>query len=333
MSYFLRRLGFFVLTLWAAITLNFLIPRLQPGDPAQAIINRINGQQHRPPNPEQVHAIRLMLGLPHTGLLQQYGDYLRSVTRLDFGTSYTFFPYSVTHVIGQALPWTLVLSVVTTVVGFIIGTVLGAFAAAKRNSAFDSVVSLGSTFIGTLPFFWVAMLLLYLFAFELSVLPQGGGYSGFLTPGFNSTFILDAAYHSILPAAAILITAPIGWILTMRNNMVQILGADFTRLARAKGLAGKRIVLNYGARNAILPNVTGFALALGTIVAGQLFIEQIFGYPGMGKLLFEAVGDRDYPLMQAIFLFITIGVLVANLIADFLYGVLDPRVRRSGETS
>lgn len=332
MAYFLRRLGFFVLTLWAATTLNFLIPRLQPGDPAETMVNRLAGQSQAP-SPEQVHAIRLMLGLPDTSILQQYWDYLVSVVNLDFGYSYTYFPYSVTHVIGDALPWTVTLSVFTTIVGFLVGTALGAFAAARRNTSFDSVVSLGSTFLGTLPFFWVAMLLLYLLAFKFTLLPEGGGYSGFLTPNFSWTFISDAAYHSILPATAMLLTAPIGWIMSMRNNMVQILGADYTRLARAKGLASKRIVLNYSARNAILPNVTGFAMAMGGIVGGQLFVEEIFNYPGMGKLLFEAIGNRDYPLMQAIFLFTTVGVLLANLIADFLYGVLDPRVRRQEGTT
>lgn len=330
MAYFLRRFGFFVLTLWAAVTLNFLVPRLQPGNPAQAMAQRLTGQ-NEPPNPAQEHAISLMLGLPHSSLLTQYWQYLGSVATFHFGYSYTYFPYSVMHVIGQSLPWTLVLVGVTQIIGFVVGTVLGAFAAARRNSAFDSVVSLGSTFLGTLPFFWIALLLLYLLAFVFPIFPQGGGYDGSMAPELTVPFLLNAAYHSILPAAVLLITAPIGWIMSMRNNMVQILGADYTRLARAKGLTSKRIVLNYSARNAILPNVTGLAMTLGGLIGGQIFVEEIFRYPGMGYMLFEAIGNDDFPLMQAIFLFLTVGVLVANLAADFLYGVLDPRVRRTGE--
>jgi ABC-type dipeptide/oligopeptide/nickel transport system permease component len=330
MAYFLRRSGFFVLTLWAAVTLNFLIPRLQPGNPAQAMVERLTGQ-NKAPNPAQVHAISLMLGLPHTGLLAQYWQYLGSIATLHFGYSYTYFPYPVMHMIAQALPWTLVLVGTTQIIGFAVGTALGAFAAGRRNSTFDSVVSLGSTFLGTLPFFWIALLLLYIFAFVFPVFPQGGGYSGSVTPELSLSFFLDAAYHSILPAIVLLITAPIGWIMSMRNNMVQILGADYTRLARAKGLTSRRIVLNYTARNAILPNVTGFAMALGTLIGGQVFVEEIFRYPGMGLLLFQAIGNKDYPMMQAVFLILTVGVLVANLVADFLYGVLDPRVRRGGE--
>jgi peptide/nickel transport system permease protein len=214
------------------------------------------------------------------------------------------------------------------VLGFVIGTLLGAAAAWKRNGPFDTVVSLGSTFLGTLPFFWIALILIYLLAFTLRWFPESGGYSGEIEPSLSLAFLGDAAYHSALPALSLLITAPIGWIMGMRNNMVHTLGEDYTRLAEAKGLPTRRVALAYSARVAILPNVTGFAMGLGTILGGTVLVEMIFGYPGMGKLMFDAIANRDYPLMQTIFLFTTIGVLLANLGADILYGVLDPRVRR-----
>ncbi len=327
--YFARRILFFLLTLWAAVTLNFLIPRLQPGDPADAMVRKLVGQS-RQIDPAQVKAIQAMLGTPNTGLLQQYVDYLKSLLHLDFGVSYTYFPYSVAHMVGQALWWTVILVGVTQVIGFVAGTLLGAFAAWRRNSVFDAVVSLGLSFVGTLPFFWIAMLLLYLFAFQWHVLPSGGGYSETSTRQMSWGYVGDILNHSILPATAILITAPIGWVMGMRNNMVQTLGEDYTRLALAKGLKPWKVALLYSARNAILPNVTGFAISLGGILGGTVFIEGIFNYPGLGRLLFEAVGNRDYPLMQALFLFVTVGVLVANLLADMLYGVLDPRVRKGG---
>jgi peptide/nickel transport system permease protein len=216
----------------------------------------------------------------------------------------------------------------TQVIGFIVGNILGAFAAWRRNTMFDSIVSLGLSFVGTLPFFGVALLLLFIFSFKLAWLPMGGGFSEDSTRQFSLGYIGDILKHAILPATAILITAPIGWVMGMRNNMIQTLREDYTRLAIAKGLKPWKIALLYSARNAILPNVTGFAISLGGIMGGVVFIEGIFNYPGLGRLLFQAVGNRDYPLMQALFLFTTVGVLIANLLADFLYGWLDPRVRK-----
>jgi peptide/nickel transport system permease protein len=330
MTYFLRKIMFFLLTLWAAATLNFIIPRIQGGDPAEAIVQRITGS-NQAVDPRQVEAIRLMLGVPDDPLLVQYWNYLGSLLRGEFGISYSYMPYTVTHMIGEALPWTLLLVGVTQILSFIIGTLLGTWAAWRRNGTFDTVLTTGSTFFGTLPFYWIALMIVYLFAFELKWFPDGGGFSGEVSPGWNADFIRSAAYHSILPAFCLMITGPIGWIMGMRNTMVQTLGEDYTRLARAKGLRDRHIALMYGARNAILPNVTAFAISLGALVSGSIFIEQIFDYPGMGQLMFDALGNRDYPLMQAIFLFITVGVLTANFLADMLYGVIDPRVRRGGD--
>lgn len=329
MVYYLRRIAFFVLTLWAAITLNFIIPRIQGGDPARAIVQKLAGQGQAV-NPDQVRAVRLMLGIPNENLFKQYIDYLNAIAHGQFGLSYSYFPYSVAHMVLQALPWTLVLVGVTQLISFIVGTLLGAWAAWKRNGLYDSLVTSFSSFLGTLPFFWTALMLLYFFAFKFGWFPDSGGYSGHEPPGWSFAFLKDAAYHAVLPALSLLITGPIGWIMGMRNNMIQILGDDYTRLARAKGLPERRIALMYGARNAILPNVTAFAISLGGIVGGSILVEQIFNYPGMGRLFFESIGNQDYPLMQTIFLFITVGVLTANFLADMLYGVLDPRVRRGG---
>jgi len=327
MRYFVRRFLFFLLTLWAAVTLNFIIPRLQPGDPAEAIVRQMVGQ-NKAIDPAQLQAVRTMLGAPNGNLFQQYLDYLNNIVHLNFGLSYSYFPYSVMHMIGGAMWWTIILVFTTQVIGFILGNILGAFAAWRRNSLFDSVVSLGLSFVGTLPFFWIALLLLFIFAFKLNWLPISGGYSESATPELSLPYIGDVLKHAILPALAILITAPIGWVMGMRNNMIQTLGEDYTRLAIAKGLKPWKIALLYSARNAILPNVTGFAISLGGIMGGVVFIEGIFDYPGLGRLLFQAVGNRDYPLMQALFLFTTVGVLLANLLADFMYGWLDPRVRK-----
>jgi peptide/nickel transport system permease protein len=247
---------------------------------------------------------------------------------LDFGISYTYYPFEVTNVIAHAMPWTIALVGVTQILAFVIGVTLGAYAAWRRNTRFDSIVTLGSTFIGTLPSFWIALLFVFTFGYTLGWFPTDGGY-GASMPGWNIGFVGDAIYHSILPAAALLVTAPIGWILGMRNTMIMNLGEDYIRLAKAKGLPDRDVALRYAARNALLPSVTGFAIALGSVLGGSILVETIFDYPGLGRLMGEAIGNRDFPLLQALLLFAITAVLVANLIADLLYGVLDPRARRA----
>lgn len=326
MKYFLRRIGYFLLTLWAAVTLNFLIPRLQPGDPAELMIRQISGRDTEI-DPARIEGMRNMLGQPEGNRFQQYIAYLGQLARGDYGYSYTYFPAPVTDVIGRALLWTLVLVGITLVLSFLLGTVLGAFAAWWRNSPFDSVVTLGSTFVGTLQSFWVA-LLLFVFSFVLGWFPTAGGYQA-STPGLNGDFVLDAVQHSVLPAAVLMLLGPVGWVLGMRNTMILNLGEDYIRLARAKGVPDKQIALRYAARNALLPSITGLAMAIGGILGGQILIKTTFDYPGMGRLMQQAASNKDYPLLQALLLFTIVGTLIANLLADLLYGVLDPRARKA----
>lgn len=327
MRYVARKVGFFLATLWAVVTLNFLIPRLQPGDPAEVMVKRLAGKDAAL-DPAQVKAMRAMLGAPDGSLFEQYGTYVGELVRGNFGLSYSYFPFKVTEVIGQAFWWTVILVTVTQVLSFVIGVVLGAYAAWRRNSRFDSIVTLGSTFLGTLQPFWIALLLLYVFGYTLGWFPTSGGYEE-ATPGFNFLFIQEAVSHSFLPAVALLVVTPIGWILGMRNTMIMNLGEDYIRLAKAKGLPDRVVALRYAARNALLPSVTGFALALGGVLGGAILVEQAFDYPGLGRLMGEAVENRDYPLLQTLMLLTTVGVLIANLVADLLYGVLDPRARRA----
>jgi peptide/nickel transport system permease protein len=325
--YFLRKIGFFVGTLWAVVTLNFLIPRLQPGDPAELMVRRLQGKDSQL-DAAQVEAMRSMLGAPEGSLWTQYWAYLADLLRGDFGVSYTYYPFSVAEVIGQAIWWTVGLVLVTQVISFVVGIVLGAYAAWRRNSKLDTVITLGSTFIGTLQPFWIALVLLYVFGYTLGWFPTSGGYSA-STPGMNMFFVEEVLSHSTLPALALLIVTPIGWILGMRNTMIMNLGEDYIRLAKAKGLPDRTVALRYAARNALLPSVTGFALALGSVLGGTILVETVFDYPGLGRLMGEAVQNKDYPLLQTLMLLTTTGVLIANLVADLLYGVLDPRARRA----
>lgn len=327
MRYYLRKIGFFLLTLWAVVTLNFLIPRLAPGDPAEIMVQRLAGKNAQL-DPAQVEAMRDMLGTPSGSLLSQYFQYLGQLLQGDFGISYTYFPFKVTEVIAQAFWWTVILVTIVQVLSFVIGVLLGAFAAWRRNGRFDTVVTLVSTFFGSLQPFWIALLLVFGLGYSLGWFATAGGYEE-STPGFNWPFIYDAISHAFLPALALMIVTPIGWILGMRNTMIMNLNEDYIKLAKAKGLPDRVVALRYAARNALLPSVTGFAIALGGVLGGTILVETVFDYPGLGRLMGEAVGLKDYPLLQALMLLTAVATLVANLVADLLYGVLDPRARRA----
>jgi peptide/nickel transport system permease protein len=327
MKYVARKVGFFLLTLWAVVTLNFLIPRLQPGDPAEIMVQSLAGKDAQL-NQAQVEAMRALLGTPSGSLWSQYWQYLGQLLSGNFGISYSYFPFGVVDVISRAFWWTAILVTVVQVLSFLIGVLLGAFAAWRRNGKFDTSVTLISTFLGSLQPFWIALLLVFGFGYTLGWFPTAGGYED-STPGFNWYFIYDVISHAFLPALALMIVTPIGWILGMRNTMIMNLNEDYIKLARAKGLPDRVVALRYAARNALLPSVTGFALALGGVLGGTILVETVFDYPGLGRLMGEAVTAKDYPLLQALMLLTAVATLVANLVADLLYGVLDPRSRRT----
>jgi peptide/nickel transport system permease protein len=217
---------------------------------------------------------------------------------------------------------------VTTILAFVIGTLLGVYAGWRRGRAADSSITLGATFFGAFPPFWLGLLLLYFFAFKFGWFPIKGGYSPGVTPNLSLSFLGDALQHSVLPALTLVVTTLSGWVFGMRNNMINTLGEDYVTFAEANGLRGRTVALLYAARNALLPNVTAFGLSLGAVVGGAVLVEGVFSYPGIGGLLFTAVINHDYPLMQALFLVITLSMLVAIFIVDLLYVRLDPRVRR-----
>jgi peptide/nickel transport system permease protein len=325
--YLFRKLGLFALTLWAAVTVNFALPRLMPGSPVDSAVGRL-ASTGQPVTNAEVQAIEAMLGSPHGSLLGQYRTYLADIVTLRFGRSYSFPTETVAHTIGKALPWTMVLVGVTTVVAFILGTLLGIYAGWRRNTAADSVVTVGAMTFGAFPPFWLGLLLLYALAYKLNWFAIKGGYSDGLTPNLSAGFLSDAAMHSVLPAVTLALTTLSGWVFGMRNNMINTLGEDYVTFAEANGLRTRTVAVLYAARNALLPNVTAFGLSLGAVVGGSVLVEGVFSYPGLGNLLYIAVSNRDYPLMQALFLVITVSMLVAILVVDLLYARLDPRVRR-----
>ncbi len=327
MRYAARKVVLFVITLWAAITLNFILPRLMPGSPVDAALGKLASAGVPITNAER-KAIEIQLGVPHASMPSQYADYLKNIAQLKFGTSYSFPSQTVAQTIGQALPWTLVLVGATTIFAFIVGTLLGVYAGWRRGRMSDSTVTIGATFFGAFPPFWLGLLLLYLFAFRLGWFPIKGGYSPGTSPSLSLPFLSDALRYSVLPAVTLAITTLSGWVFGMRNNMINTLGEDFITFAEANGLRSRTVALLYAARNALLPNVTAFGLSLGAVVGGAVLVEGVFSYPGVGGLLFTAVINHDFPLMQALFLVITVSMLVAIFIVDLLYVRLDPRVRR-----
>jgi len=324
MRFLLRRIVFYLFTAWAAITLNFFIPRMIPGDPVQSIISRNQGRI----SADAIQSLRVLFGLDkNESTWHQYLDYWNQLFHGDLGPSFTFFPAPVSEVIADSLPWTVALVGITTIISFLIGTGLGVVAGWRRGSWIDGLLP-ATTFLSSIPYFWLGLVAIALLAGPGSFFPSSGGYEPGLVPAFDVYFVPSAIQHSLLPALTILISSVSGWILSMRNMMVTVASDDYITVAHAKGLSERRVALSYAARNALLPNIAGFALSLGFIVGGTLLVEIVFSYPGLGFQLFQAVGAKDYPLMQGIFLIITISVLIANLLADIAYLALDPRTRR-----
>jgi len=327
--YLLRRFGFFVLTLWAALTLNFFIPRFMPGSPLQALRDRT----HNKLSPVALQDMLTSFGYkPDQNLLMQYLEYLRNMVTGQWGVSIgATLGEPIRDIVGQALPWTLGLVGVATVLAFALGSLVGIVAGWRRGGALDSV--LPSVFVVTsaLPYFWVALLLILVFSvWTGGALPSDFNYDNALTPDWSPAFIGSVLSHAILPAATILITSIGGWILTMRNNMITTLAEDYVRMARAKGLSNSKIMYGYGARNAFLPNLSGFAMSLGFVISGAILVEYVFNYPGLGYLLYNAVQNTDYPLMQVLFMLFTVAVLVAVFVCDAAIAWLDPRARAKG---
>lgn len=329
MRYYLRKLAFYLVALWAAVTLNFFIPRMMPGDPADILMAKL--QQHGGGvDPSARRAYELLLGA-HTdeSLLGQYIAYLGNLLRGDFGISVSDFPTPVSTVIATSLPWTIALVGIATVLAVVAGIVLGVLVGWRRGTWLDSLVP-ATTVLSAVPYFWLALILVAVLGSALGWLPLLGGYDVAITPGPYTDFIMSALYHGILPAATIVISSVGGWVLGTRNMMVSAMAEDFVLTAKAKGLSERRVMIRYAARNAVLPSVAGFAISLGFVVAGSIVTEQVFAYPGIGSKLLQAVQNNDYALMQAIFLVITVTVLAANLAVDLLYGLIDPRTRTSG---
>jgi peptide/nickel transport system permease protein len=322
-----KRLPLYVVTAWAAVTLNFVLPRLMPGNPAELLVSRLNRQGQIPVT--SLAAIEAEFGVNnHASLWHQYFSYLNQVAHFHLGISLTYFPEPVSQVIGRALPWTLFLVTTGLVLSWVLGLLLGIGLGWRRGSRSDNIFVPTGTFLSAIPFFLIGLLLVWVFGIVLGWFPIAGAYGSAVKVGPNAAFAGSLLDHAAMPVFTIVLTSFAGHMLYMRNMMVTTLNDDYVLMAEAKGLPVRRIKYAYAARNAVIPSVASFAIALGFVVGGSVIVETVFSYPGIGFALYQAVNGEDYPLMQGIFLVIALVVLVANLCADLVYAWIDPRSRQ-----
>ena len=329
MGALIRRLGVYLLAAWVALTVSFLLPRVVPGNPVAGAVARAS--QSGNCNSQCVVAIEEQLGYNvHTSMWDQYVGYWGNLLHGNLGHSWSENA-SVGSLILSYLPWTLGLLVVATTISFVAGTTIGILMAWRRGSLIEWVMPV-ATFFQALPYFFLALVLVLIFGQTGTMLkwfPSLFGYDIYaVTPGLNLPYIVSVFSHAILPAATVILASIAGFILAMRNQMVTTMDEDFVLVAAAKGLPTRRVVW-YAARNALLPVVSNFTIAISLVVAGQILVEIVFNYPGIGFHLFDALGKLDYSVVQGIFVVITLVVLAANLLADVVYVMIDPRARQA----
>jgi peptide/nickel transport system permease protein len=325
MAFLLRRLAFYLAAFIAAATINFFLPRVMPGDPIQIMFAGAGSDLSL----ENLNALKLTFGFIDAPLWDQYLAYLKSVFTGDLGRSIKYYPLPVTELLGRALMWTVGLVGTATVVSFTIGTFLGIMAAWRRGTVFDTVVSLAAIFSSSVPAVVVSLITLFAFGYTLGWFPNGYAADPMLDPSWHWDYVSSVLYHGTLPMLTMVIVLTGGFAVTMRNNMINLLGEDYIVMGRAKGLSDSMVMLWYAARNALLPTVSALAISLGAVLGGSLVTEVVFNYPGMGNTLYQAILARDYPVIQGELLIMTAAMLTANFVVDLSYVLLDPRLKRA----
>ena len=326
----IQRLLFLVLVIWAASTITFFVPRLSPKNPIRERFNQLAITGGFSPTALEaiIASYNVKFGLDKP-LLQQYWDYVSSIARLDLGVSFNKYPRTVMELIMDSLPWSIALLLVCTILSFIIGNLLGAVAAWPRSPNWLRMIATPFVLLMGVPPVVMGVLLLFFVAFRLKFLPLGSAFSTGMIPNWSSpAFIWDVLKHQILPGLALILGTVGGWVLSMRGMGITIQGEDYVLFAEHKGLSGLAIFKNYYLRNALLPQVTGLALALGTMVTSAIVIEGQFGLPGLGRVLQEAIRANDFLVIYGVVLFITIAVATLMVMVELFYPLLDPRIRQ-----
>lgn len=324
-NYFLKKLGWFLLTLAFAFVLNFMLPRLMPGDPVAGIVARLAQNMSDASGVQAVYQQYADLFGTNRPMHEQFFLYVRNVFRGDFGYSFSQYPRTVASVVGASIWWTVILQLPAIIVGWIIGNVLGVLAAYAKG-AYDRLLLPVSIFVSSLPAFGMAVFLLVIFAVSLEWFPTSGGYGFDMIPNLSLGFIWSVITHYQLPFWSIVLIIIGGQAIGMRSMAIYELNADYVKFSRFMGIKDRKII-RYVFRNAMLPQVTGLALAIGTVVGGALVAELIFNYPGLGSTIFTAVLGGDYPLISATALIITVMVLITTFAIEILYGFIDPRIK------
>ncbi len=328
LNYLLRRLGIWLLTVWFAATIIWIVPRLAPGDPIDIMVGEMASAGANVEGADQIiEEFRARFGLDKP-LYVQYFSYLWGLLRFDLGLSISSFPTHVNTIIANALPWTVGLLLLAMVITFLLGNFLGAIMVwAKTPQLFKYLIPFGMIFT-SIPTILSALFLLYIFAFTFNILPAQNAYSLNVTPGLNLEFIWSVIVHGTLPALSIILVSFGYWALGMRGMMITVQGEDYVNLARAKGLKPMYILYRYMVRNAILPQITAFAITLGTLVSGQVLVERVFSYQGMGFIIYQNILTRDFAVIQGASFIIILMTATAVLIVDLLYPFIDPRVQQ-----
>ena len=324
-KYFLNKLAWFAITFVCAFLLNFLLPRLMPGDPVAAIVSRMAQGMSNATGVQAIYEQYTELFGTNRPIYEQFFIYVRNVFRGDFGFSFSQYPRPVSAVLGSSIWWTIALQFPAIIVGWIIGNTLGALAAYLKGG-FDKVLMPVSIFVSSIPAFGMAVFLLVIFGVNLKWFPTSGGYGFDLIPNFSLSFIWSVIIHYQLPFWSIVLIAIGGQAIGMRSMSIYELNADYVKYSRFMGIKDRKII-SYVFRNAMLPQITGLALSIGTMIGGALVAEIIFSYPGLGFTLLTGIMGQDYPLISAATLIITLMVLSATFIIEILYGVIDPRIK------
>jgi len=328
LRYLLRRLLLLAFIIWTAATINFFIPKISPRNPVREKLAQeaLRGGYLAEGMEQMIEAYEQKFGLDKPAW-QQYLLYMKDIVRFDLGYSIAFYPKKVLDLIGEALPWTLGLLTVSTIIAFTFGSVIGALIAWPRAPKFFRVFVPSLVVLSAIPFYLLGLLLIYVLAFRWKLFPLGGGYGIGTIPGWNLDFIGQILRHAMLPALSIVLAQAGGWAIGMRGMMVTVEGEDYMNFAEAKGLKDSRIFFRYGVRNALLPQVTSLALALGYIVSGAVLVELVFGYPGIGTLLVRSISSLDYFVIYGVVFVLIVAIGVALLLIDLIYPLLDPRIK------
>jgi peptide/nickel transport system permease protein len=327
-DFVLKRVGMLFVLVWVAATLNFIGPRLTGKDPVKTRLLKqaVVGGYVQQGMDEMAKEYERKFGLDRP-LWDQYTSYVADMARFNFGPSIANYPRTVDEIMADALPWTIILLGTTTTIAFLLGSFLGAVLAWPRSPRFLQYLLPPLLTLSAIPYYLLGLVLLYVLAFRLPIFPSFGGYTPGSLPGVNLTFFFDAVSHAFLPALSIILASIGFWALGMRAMMVSLQGEDSMIFAEAKGLKDRTLFMRYAVRNALLPQTTALALALGEILSGAVLVEVVFGYPGIGSVLYNAIKDFDYYLIQGIVFTIVLSIGFMTLLVDLTYPLLDPRIR------